>query len=333
MANAHQLIATFGLEQGLFQARAEGLDPKLAAILHGFYGESGDDNGFQYAGLCLLGLPHRRLEREDMIWERELNRPDLACSLIVEPGLLKIRGKNERLGVPFGPAARMILIYLQTQAVRSRSREVRLGSSMRDWLNRMGMSIGGRQYDAVRDQAKRISACTLRFIWGDERSSGFDKDSIIKRGLLLLEHSDQMRLWDEHVVLGETFYHALCERPVPINLNAIRQIANSSQAIDVYIWLAYRLHALKRRTELSWSTVRDQFGPETSRLDRFRDRFSKALEAALCVYPDARVTWDSRALVLYPSPPPVRERSFVALPPLSTQKTNPVTALTLPGMG
>ena len=228
MANPHQLIATYGLEQGLTQAKAAGLDPKLASILQGFYGDAGEDDGFQYAGLCLLGLPHRRLEREDMVWERELNRPDYACSLIVEPGLLKIRGRNERLGVPFGPAARMILIYLQTQAVRSRSREVRLGTSMHDWLTRMGMSIGGRQYDAVRDQAKRISACTLRFIWGDERTSGFDKDAIIKRGLLLLEHLDgqQPRLWDEHVVLGETFYHALCERPVPINLGAIRQIAN-----------------------------------------------------------------------------------------------------------
>lgn len=322
MRNPHELIAVLGLEQGLSRARVEGLDPKLAQILRGFYEDGSDDPGFQYAGLCLLGLPHRRLEREDMIWERELSRPGYDCSLIVEPGLLKVRGRNERLGVPFGPAARMILIYLQTQAVRSRSREVRLGSSMRDWLVRMNMSIGGRQYDAVRDQAMRISACTLRFIWGDERTSGFDKDSIIKRGLLLLENAgDQPRLWDEHVILGESFYHALCERPVPLNLCAIQRIANSSQALDVYIWLAYRLHALSKRTEIGWRTVQEQFAPETKRLDRFRDRFLKALAAALCVYPDAHVTWSSRSLTLHPSPPPVRERTLVQIPAAAEPST------------
>jgi len=32
--------------------------------------------------------------------------------------------------------------------------------------------------------------------------------------------------------------------PVPIEENAIAMIANNSMAIDVYCWLAYRLHSL-----------------------------------------------------------------------------------------
>jgi hypothetical protein len=34
---------------------------------------------------------------------------------------------------------------------------------MRDWLERMGMAIGGETVRALREQAARISACTLNF--------------------------------------------------------------------------------------------------------------------------------------------------------------------------
>ena len=38
----------------------------------------------------------------------------------------------------------MILLYLQTQAIRTRSREVELGRSMRHWLDRMGRPKNSR---------------------------------------------------------------------------------------------------------------------------------------------------------------------------------------------
>jgi Plasmid encoded RepA protein len=64
-------------------------------------------------------------------------------------------------GVPYGARARMILLYLQTQAVRTGRREIELGRSMRDWMERMGLSIGGETARSLREQAARISACTL----------------------------------------------------------------------------------------------------------------------------------------------------------------------------
>ena len=57
----------------------------------------------------------------------------------------------------------MILLYLQTQAIRTRSREVPLGRSMR-MDGTMGMAIGGETAHALREQAARISACSLDFL-------------------------------------------------------------------------------------------------------------------------------------------------------------------------
>ena len=43
------------------------------------------------------------------------------------------------IGLPYGSYARFILLFLQSQAIRSRSREVELGRSMRVWLGSMGL--------------------------------------------------------------------------------------------------------------------------------------------------------------------------------------------------
>ena len=80
--------------------------------------------GISYTGFCLTSLPHKRLP-DDETWEKKGHR----VTLWVEPGRMKLRGKAVTYGVPYGARARMILLYLQTQAVRTGSREVALGRS------------------------------------------------------------------------------------------------------------------------------------------------------------------------------------------------------------
>ena len=82
--------------------------------------------GISYTGFCLTSLPHKRLP-DDQTWEKKGHR----VTLWVEPGRMKSRGKVVMHGVPYGARARMILLYLQTQAVRTGSREVALGRSTR----------------------------------------------------------------------------------------------------------------------------------------------------------------------------------------------------------
>jgi hypothetical protein len=86
---------------------------------------------------------------------------------------------------------------------------------------------------------------------------------------------------------------------------AVRQLANNSMALDVYCWLAYRLHALTGPTLVSWRALYAQFGQGYSRIDNFRRKFRAILTLALAVYPDAQVDEDERGLLLNPSKPPV----------------------------
>ena len=205
----------------------------------------GDDEGrigISYSGFCLTGLPHKALA-DDELWEKRGHR----VTLLVTPGQMKGRdGKAEFIGVPYGARARMILLYLRTQAIRTGSREVELGRSMRDWLGRMGMSWGGNTGRALREQAARIAACNLRFSWEGDDADGWVRGGFVKSGLRFHDRTGrddrQPSLWEDRVVLDETFYDALRRHPVPLREAALRELADRSLSLDIYIWLAYRLH-------------------------------------------------------------------------------------------
>lgn len=71
--------------------------------------------GISYSGFCLTSLPHRKLPDGER-WERR----GANVTLTVDPGSLPDgTGASKVHGVPYGSRARMILLYLQTQAVRT----------------------------------------------------------------------------------------------------------------------------------------------------------------------------------------------------------------------
>jgi hypothetical protein len=86
---------------------------------------------------------------------------------------------------------------------------------------------------------------------------------------------------------------------------AIRAIGTRSLAIDVYIWLAYRLHSLGKSTPISWPAVHAQFGAGFRLVRQIKPTFMEALSLALAVYPEAHVDVEKQGLVLHPSPPAV----------------------------
>jgi hypothetical protein len=265
--------------------------------------------GITYSGFCLTALPHKQL-LDDQRWERHGHN----VTLVVEPGVLPDRlGVTKVHGVPYGSRARLILLYLQTQAMKTSSPEVELGASMRAWLSRMGITIGGKQYRDVRDQANRISACNLTFIWHNAKGTRFAKDCIVQGGIQLYEQDDnQPRLWVDTVRLSESFFRTLKEHPVPIAEPALRHIANQSMAIDIYIWLAYRLRSLPATspTPISWAALHQQFGAGYQHVRQFKLKFLEPLKAALAVYPDAKVDVTDTGLTLHHSRPPILEKQL-----------------------
>lgn len=305
MGTVHQLILQRGIEEARREANGGAPIERLCVeAAFQVMGDEGGRIGIAHTGFAMAALPHKKTA--ETVWKRDGG----AVTLIVESGL---DSQLRPVGIPFGSLARLILIYLQTEAVKTRSREVELGSSMNAWLGAMGVTVGGKTYQLVREQAHRISRCRLTFLRRAGAGERVTNGAFVRDAILGLDSTHgQMPLWQERVELDEGFYRSLIDHPLPLREKAIKAVSSRSMAIDLYVWLAYRLHVLERPLEISWPALKVQFGEAYKEIRFFRRDVLPSLELALAAYPEAHVTIDEKmGLTLYPSPPPVPERKMI----------------------
>jgi hypothetical protein len=209
------------------------------------------------------------------LWRRQGHR----TTLLVESGRT---GNGDWVGVPYGSMARLILLYLQTEAVRTNDPEVELGRSMHAWLSRMGIPAGGKNYKLVGEQARRISACRLTFLTEVPGAELRQNGAFVQNAITLTAAADerQRALWQDRVRLDEGFWRSLLEHPVPVREEAVRAIG-------------------------TWTALHAQFGAGFKAVRQLKPTFREALALALAVYPEARVDLEPGGAVLHPSPPAV----------------------------
>lgn len=317
MSEIHHLVLQHGRDQARNMVPVE--DRPLVDIAARILAETSEAIDLTYSGFALISLPHK--DPKAPTWERRNGR----CSLLIQSGQVYERRKWVEVGLPYGSRARLLLLYIQTEAIRTDSPSVVLGRSLHSWMERMGLNSGGVDYAMVRDQAKRISACRLSFGWStDTGEEGFHHAQIVEGAMFVADRdgrdSPQGTLFEERCELSPTFFQALKNHPVPVWAPAIREISSRSSAIDIYVWLAYRLHALKSPTPITWTALHEQFGAEYALIRKFRARFIASLKEALAVYPDAKVEVTKEGLILRPSRPPVAEKVHQILMPPGRNK-------------
>jgi hypothetical protein len=298
MGQVHQLILSHGVEKAKAQT-ADKLERQSVETAFAVMSDEHQRIGIMHAGFAMTALPHKAID--ETIWVRQGG----SIKLRIESG----RDIADRLvGLPFGAIARVILLYLQSEAVRTRSREVELGRSMNHWLTTMGIDNGGKTYRLVREQSRRLSLCRLTFYRVTDEATIVTNGSFVRDAILPSQDSNQLLLWREAIRLDEGFYQSLIDHPLPVREAAIREISNRSMAIDVYVWLAYRLHQLTKTTPISWKALHDQFGGGFQHVRQFKAKFKEPLTLALAAYPEAVVEVDDAGVRLHPSAPPVSER-------------------------
>jgi hypothetical protein len=307
VAAVHKLIEELGRHGALKAAESDG-DRRAIATAISYMADEEAGIGFLYSGWCQAALPHKRLA-EDAVWKVQTER----VTLVVEPGRKNLSGdKTEFCGVPYGSRARLILLYLQSEALRTSSRDIELGRSLHAWLGRLGIPIGGKSFADVREQADRLSRCRLTFHVQQNDRAGLINQNIVDAAMFVSnDEGKQGSLFVETARLSETFYEQLRKHPVPLEEAAIKAISNNSQALDVYCWLAYRLHVLPAARTVSWPALYAQFGSSYKKLAHFKMRFVDSLKVANAVYRDANVEFNERGLILNPSPPPVAPKMIV----------------------
>ena len=93
-----------------------------------------------------------------------------------------------------------------------------------------------------------------------------------------LKKNDQPGLWNSTVLLSESFFLEITNRPVPFDMRVVQLIREQTQsplALDLFLWLNYRLKYLNRPTEIPWEKLQLQFGANYADTRQGRHEFKK----------------------------------------------------------
>ena len=281
-------------------------DGKLLKEATEIYGSSprGDDMAFTHAVFCQVGLPRSKVEG------REFMRQSGPAWVNVQAGYLDEGRGPVQQPIPYGPLPRLALAHLSTHAVRHKTRDVPIGDSAAQFLDLMGMDTQGARYANLRRQMHALAACRLQLGYKGRTFNG----QAIEQFDAWITNRDirQQSLWPGLMVLTEHFYSSLLKGAVPLDLRALHVLKGSSLALDVYAWLAYRLHRIEGKgVTVRWSSLREQFAQEYTGKDadrNFKKSFLPQLRKVLAVYPQAKVQPARGGLLLLASPPPISHR-------------------------
>ena len=233
-------------------------------------------------------------------------------SLVVQPGMTIDRdGTPRSIGYPFGTIPRLLLTWLSTEAVRTQSQELTLGSNLAEFMRSLELTPTGGKNGTItrlRKQMERLFQATLSVRWdGDgNRDAGARLNVASAYDLWWADTDpDKPALLPSSVRLSGEFFREVTEHPVPLDLRALRALRGSPLRLDIYAWITYRMSYLRRRTEVPWESLRAQFGSNNAdtRQGRaqFRKDFERNLREVVLVYREANVEVSPGGVVLLPS--------------------------------
>jgi len=265
----------------------------------------GDDMAFTHTVLCQVGLPRKHVA------SREFRRQSGSMWINIQAGVLDEGVGPVEQPIPYGSMPRLALAWMSTLAKRLKTREIPIGESAADFLRLLGMDDQGNRYATLRKQMHALAACRLQLGHKGRTFNGQPVEQF--DAWIASKVHGQRALWPGVVLLSEAYYKELVDHGVPLDNRALLALKGSALALDVYTWLAHRLHRIEGRPViLHWKSLREQFAHEYQGKDPdkdFKKRFVQALQASLAVYPSAKVRRVSGGLLLMSSPPPIPYRA------------------------
>lgn len=279
---------------------------------------------YQHTVLCQTSMPYRNPGQNIRVWDREQG----VVSLRINAGDAKNHETGEwvELGLPFGPKPRLILAHLNAEALKTGSPIIEMDDSLTAFVRRIQNMSGkakggpnGHEIRAFKDHLGRLAASIIRMaISKDGYAFQVDSKVVTAFDLWFPKNEHQRVLWPSTIQLSQDYFTSLQNHAVPLDERALGGLSHSAMALDIYAWLAQRLHRipLGRPQFIPWPAVKDQFGQGYKELKFFRRTFRKALAQVLTQYSAAKLEEDSCGLTLRNSPPPVAKRMLLVNKPV-----------------
>ena len=231
-------------------------------------------------------LPHS--DPKESLWIKKNGN----YSLIVQSGA---DSEGQYFGIPYGSFPRLVLAYIITSVVETKKQRIELSSHFGGFLKEIGYSDktnrrgANPQGKVIRGQLLRLLNARISFQAqkGDEMQGA----AAAKYIEIAPEHTlwwdyknpDQGSLWGSYIELSEKFHKSILENPVPLRTDILAALKKSPLALDVYMWVSYRLFTMQasgqEQITLGYGRLQEQFGTGVSEANyrSFRRDFKNSL--------------------------------------------------------
>jgi len=192
-------------------------------------------------------------------------------------------GKPKNIGLPYGSIPRLILAWANAEAVKHKSKELLLGKSLADFMEKIGFEsvTGGKNGSITRlkTQALKLFSSKISLSYENESKLSISNALLADYAEYFWDplHPEQQSLWESRIILSEKFYQLLLNAPVPLDWRVLKALKRSPMALDLYMWLSYRIFNLDKPQKIRWDTLSEQFGSEYERVRDFRLNVRKHL--------------------------------------------------------
>jgi hypothetical protein len=143
---------------------------------------------------------------------------------------------------------------------------------------------------------------------GREQEQSFNMNVSSRRELWWdPKHPEQVGLFGSWVELGELFFQAITESPVPGDLRALRALKRSPLALDLYNWSTHKALSVVRKGQsqfIPWIGLMRQFGTDYKDPKDFRKKAIAALKKIEAVYPGLKLQDAEGGIVVHSSSRP-----------------------------
>ena len=271
------------------------------------------DISYTHPVLAQCTLPMRR-----KVGRKEWNVKHGNVSLNIQAGKVAINQEGDLVDcdVPYGSAARVAMLHINNHIVRAGSLDeavnVDLGHSFRNYCAQYNLPVSGQNAKQIQSQMVNIAQARLTIgLFGETRAKTINVPTIASEVDFWLEADErQGTLWNPTLTVNPQYAMMIRERSVPQDMRAVIALYENTGAMDLFIWLSYRLPMAIPVKGVFIPFDGDNglhgiFGKGIADKYKFRQKLKEWLLLALKYYPDANVRWEDKGIRLFHSPAPV----------------------------
>lgn len=262
------------------------------------------DVGFSTRAMVQANMPHSDPKTD--VWIRQNGDFTLTIQSDVEVDLKT--GKTKPTGIPYGTIPRLVLIYLCSEAIRTKSRTISLGDNLTSFLGELGMrNQGGKRGDITRfkEQMRRLVSSRIKFQYRTDSHEAAFNATIVKKYFFFWDEKnpDQSTLFRSEITLDADFFEEIIKSKVPLHLKAVAALKNNALGLDLYMWLTYRQSRLTKAAFIKWSDLMQQVGSDYAKVNDFQKKAKNVLFEIQALWKDFTFETKRGGFIIYPSGP------------------------------